>query len=180
MKKKVSIVSIVIAILIIIANYALPKTINIPIDLLLSPTPITINSSIVKVTKVIDGDTIEIETGQKIRYIGIDTPELHHPYKPVQCFATEAMEKNKELVEGKTVRLEKDISETDKYGRFLRYVFIDNPQSTSAAVFVNLYLVKEGFAVAATFPPDVAYAERFRETQRKAMEQNKGLWKTCK
>src|SRR4030042_2567140 len=76
------------------------------------------------VTRVIDGDTIEIEGGQKVRYIGIDTPEKVDPRPSVQCYGKEAAAKNKELVEGKRVRLEKDVSETDKYGRLLRYVFV--------------------------------------------------------
>src|SRR3990167_3408922 len=78
----------------------------------------------VLVTRVIDGDTIEIEGGQKVRYIGIDTPETVDPRKPVQCFGVEASNKNKELVSGKRDRLEKDVSETDKYGRLLRYIYI--------------------------------------------------------
>ena len=77
------------------------------------------------VVRVIDGDTIEVEidgTSYRVRYIGIDTPETVHPQKPVECFGKEASEKNRELVEGKRVRLEKDVSDTDKYGRLLRYV----------------------------------------------------------
>jgi micrococcal nuclease len=148
----------------------------------ISPTPTIIiatsSSQLVKVDRVIDGDTIKIETGQSVRYIGIDTPELHDPRKPVQCFAKEAYEKNKQLVEGKTVRLEKDVSETDKYGRLLRYIFL--PQiATAEALFVNKYLVTEGFAFAATFPPDVRYAELFKNEQKQAMESKKGLWQGC-
>lgn len=125
------------------------------------------------VTKVIDGDTITIEGGQVIRYIGIDTPETVHPSKPVECFGTEASNKNKELVEGKRVKLEKDVSETDKYGRLLRYVWIGD-------LFVNDYLVREGYAYAYTYPPDVKYAEQFVQAQQEARENNRGLWDTCK
>ena len=71
-----------------------------------------------------DGDTIIIEEGQKVCYIGIDTPESVHPSKPVECFGKEASNKNKELVEGKRVRLETDVSDTDRYGRLLRYVWV--------------------------------------------------------
>lgn len=131
------------------------------------------------VTHVIDGDTIEIDTGQKVRYIGIDTPEIHKPKTPIQCFGKEATAKNKELVEGKHIRMEKDISETDRYGRLLRYVYVINDSSPSASLFVNEYLVKEGYAAAATFPPDVKYADHFRQLQNQAMGQRKGLWKTC-
>lgn len=125
------------------------------------------------VTEVIDGDTIRIEGGYKVRYIGIDTPETVHPSKPVECFGIEASNKNKELVEGKRVRLEKDISETDKYGRLLRYVWIDD-------LFVNDYLIRQGYAYAYTYPPDVKYAEQFAEAQREARENNRGLWSACK
>ena len=69
-----------------------------------------------RVAHVVDGDTIKLESGEVVRYIGIDTPETVDPRKPVQCFGKEASEKNKELVEGKEVRLVKDTSETDKYG----------------------------------------------------------------
>lgn len=147
----------------------------------LAPTKIlsSISSTqLVKVKRVIDGDTIEIESGQKVRYIGIDTPELHDPRKSVQCFAKESMEKNKQLVEGKNVKLEKDVSETDKYGRLLRYVFIDQTGTTSA-LFVNEYLVREGFAYAATFPPDVKYVNLFLKAQQEARENRKGLWNKC-
>ncbi len=125
-----------------------------------------------KVARVIDGDTIELENGQRVRYIGIDTPETVDPRKPVQCFGREASSKNKELVEGETVRLEKDVSQTDKYGRLLRYVFVND-------VFVNDYLVVEGFAYASTFPPDIKYQNKFLKSERQAQLDNKGLWSSC-
>lgn len=125
-----------------------------------------------KVARVVDGDTIEIETGQKIRLIGIDTPETVKPNTPVQCFGKEASNKTKELLEGKEIEVEKDVSETDRYGRLLRYVFLDD-------IFVNQYLVGEGYAYASTFPPDVKYESLFREAQRTAQEENKGLWSSC-
>lgn len=124
------------------------------------------------VTRVIDGDTIEIEGGQKVRYIGIDTPETVDPRKPIQCFGVEASNKNKELVSGKRVRLEKDVSETDKYGRLLRYVYIGD-------TFVNLELVKQGYAYSYSYPPDVKYQNQFTDAQRQAKDQNKGLWDSC-
>ena len=125
-----------------------------------------------KVVRVIDGDTIELEGGQTVRYIGIDTPETVHPQKAVQCFGREASNKNKELVEGKEVQLEKDISETDKYGRLLRYVYVGD-------VFINELLVREGFAHASSYPPDIKYQNLFGEAQREAQGQNRGLWVGC-
>ena len=125
-----------------------------------------------KVVRVVDGDTIEIEGGQTIRYIGIDTPETVHPQKTVECFGREASNKNKELVEGKFVQLEKDFSETDKYGRLLRYVYADG-------LFVNELLVKEGFAHASSYPPDIKYQNLINSAQEEARSQNRGLWAGC-
>jgi micrococcal nuclease len=128
--------------------------------------------SLVKVTRVLDGDTVELETGQKVRYIGINTPETVDSRKTVQCFGKEASSKNKELVEGKKVRLEKDVSETDKYGRLLRYVYVGD-------IFVNDYLVREGYAYATSYPPDVKYQDQFKKASEEAQKENKGLWGSC-
>lgn len=122
-----------------------------------------------KVVRVIDGDTIEIEGGQRVRYIGIDTPETVDPRKPVQCFGKEASDKNKELVAGKEVKLEKDVSETDKYGRLLRYVYVGN-------IFANDYLVRQGYAHASSYPPDVKYQDQFTQAQTEARVNHSGLW----
>lgn len=124
------------------------------------------------VTKVIDGDTIQIEGGRTVRYIGIDAPETHDRRKGVQCFADEATAKNRGLVEGKEVRLEKDVSETDKFGRLLRYVYVGK-------TFVNDLLVRLGYATAATFPPDVMHQSKLLEAQKEARENNRGLWALC-
>lgn len=124
------------------------------------------------VTKVVDGDTVQLSTGETVRYIGIDTPETKDPRKGVQCFGKEAAVKNKELIEGKAVTLEKDVSETDRYGRLLRYVFVGD-------VFINDELVRQGFAHASAYPPDIKYQEQFIETEREARENNRGLWAAC-
>jgi len=121
------------------------------------------------VTRVVDGDTIEISSGEKVRYIGVNAPESVDPRRPIQCYGHEASAKNKELVEGKTVRLEKDISDKDKYGRLLRYVWVGD-------IMINEQLVREGFAQVSTYPPDVKYKDQFIEAQRLAKEEKKGLW----
>lgn len=138
------------------------------------PATATINFNPLKtkavVYRVIDGDTIKINEGkQTVRYIGIDTPETVHPSKPVQCFGREASAKNKELVEGKEVILEKDVSETDKYDRLLRYVWLGD-------TLINELLVKEGFAQSSTYPPDIKYQDHFIKAQNEAMENKTGLW----
>ena len=125
------------------------------------------------IKRVIDGDTVVLNTGEKVRYIGVNTPELSNRKKLIDCFAQEALTVNKQLVEGKQVRLEKDISNVDKYGRLLRYVYIEN-------IFVNDYLVKKGFAQVATYPPDVKYQKLFLASQREARRENVGLWNMCK
>ncbi len=162
--------------------YLSPKTTPQKPRAIPSPTLVlTIATDSAKVIRVIDGDTIELETKQKVRYIGIDTPELHHPTKPVQCFAQQAYEENKKLVEGKIVILEKDISNTDKYGRLLRYVYLppDQRETTHSGFFVNDYLVRQGFAFTLTYPPDVKYSDQFVRAQRDARESKRGLWKNC-
>lgn len=126
------------------------------------------------VKRAIDGDTIELQNGQKVRYIGVDTPETVNSKKPVQCFGKEAFAYNKNLVEGKKIKLVKDVSETDKYSRLLRYVYLEDGK------FVNLKLVKEGYAYAATYPPDVKFASIFVEAQTEARLAKAGLWSKCK
>ena len=144
------------------------------------PTPsASISAELVKVVRAVDGDTIKLETGQTVRYIGIDAPELHHPKKRLQCFGKEASNKNKELVEGKLVRLEKDVSETDRYWRLLRYVYLPTTASPSGE-FINDILVREGYAFALTFPPDIKYSDHFRNLENQARENNRGLWNKCK
>lgn len=125
----------------------------------------------VKVTKVVDGDTITLETGETVRYIGIDTPETVHPKKEVMCYGKEASEMNKQLVEGKIVELEKDVSNTDRYGRLLRYVWIGD-------VLLNEYLTREGYAISSSYPPDIKYQYLFTEAENLARTDQKGLWST--
>ena len=127
-----------------------------------------------KVTRVIDGDTIELSNGKKVRYIGIDTPETVDTRKPVQCFGKEASKANKDLVLKKTVILKKDVSETDKYGRLLRYVYLED------GTFVNLWLVKNGYASVYTYPPDIQHSEDFVAAQKDARNNKLGLWNACK
>jgi micrococcal nuclease len=125
------------------------------------------------VSRVIDGDTVELSNRDYVRYIGADSPETVDPRKPVQCFGVEATRRNKELVEGKSVRLEKDVSDRDKYGRLLRYVYLQD------GTFVNLELIKEGYAAASIFPPDVKYADVFNAAEKEARGLKRGLWNSC-
>ena len=137
-----------------------------------TPTDIPNNTIEAQVVRVVDGDTIIVDIrGQeyRVRYIGIDTPETVHPTKPVEPFGKEASDMNKQLVEGKIVMLERDVSETDRYDRLLRYVYVDD-------IFVNAELVRLGYAQVTTYPPDVKYQDLFLELQREARQENRGLW----
>ena len=128
-----------------------------------------VSGDLVRVIRVVDGDTIVIEGKIKVRYIGIDTPETKDPRRLIQYFGKEAAAKNKELVDGKRVRLERDVQDKDKYGRLLRYVWVGGK-------FVNLELVKQGYARAKPYPPNVKYKNLFRESEKEAKENKKGLW----
>jgi micrococcal nuclease len=115
------------------------------------------------VARVVDGDTLEMGSGEKVRLIGLDAPELGQP-----C-ALEAKLRLEELVLGKGVFLEKDVSDRDKYGRLVRYVYLDG-------VFVNLVLVEEGLAFAFPFEPDVAFEDVFWIAEQGAADGNGCLW----
>ncbi len=129
------------------------------------------------VTRVVDGDTVVVGE-DKVRLIGIDAPEIGWVDRGSsivdknECFAEEAKEKLKELVESKEVRLEKDVSEMDKYDRLLRYVYVGEEN-------INEVLVREGFAKLATYPPDMKYYVKLKEAQRVAKENKWGLWRVC-
>jgi len=100
-----------------------------------------------KVTRVIDGDTIVIGSGKKVRLIGVDTPETVHPNKPVEYFGKQASTFTKKMLTGKRIRLEFDQNKADKYGRLLGYVFLED------GTFFNAELIKQGYAYAYTKYP---------------------------
>jgi len=128
----------------------------------------------VQVVRVIDGDTIEVccMAGQpeKVRYIGVNTPETKHPMKGVEEYGAEAAEANRRLVANKAVRLEFDVAQRDRYGRLLAYVYLED------GTFVNAWLVERGYAQVMTVPPNVKYQDLFLRLQRLARSAGKGLW----
>jgi micrococcal nuclease len=124
------------------------------------------------VVRVIDGDTIELEGGERVRYLGIDTPETFHPDKPVECYGPEATARNRALVEGNMVELLSDGPDRDTYGRLLRYVFVDG-------TFVNGELVWEGYAFARSYGDPLRLYQTLVQLERSAREAQRGLWQTC-
>ena len=130
----------------------------------------TASSPVVQVARVIDGDTLLLSNGERVRLIGVDTPELHHPLKPVQYFAREASEFTREMAEGKRARLEYDWQNRDRYGRLLAYVYLED------GTFLNAEIIRQGYGFAYTKYP-FRYREEFRQYEREARENGRGLWK---
>lgn len=122
-----------------------------------------------KISHVVDGDTLKLASGEVVRLIGIDAPETVDPEKPVQCFGPEASAEMKKLAAGKSVKLEKDVSEKDQYGRLLRYVWVGD-------TFLNDFLVRQGFAKADNFPPDEKYESQLKAAQQEAKDNKRGMW----
>lgn len=132
-----------------------------------------------EVVRVVDGDTIDVSIDgkvQRLRLIGINTPETVDPRKPVECFGKEASNKAKSLLTGKKVIIESDSSqgERDKYDRLLRYVFFEDGTS------FNLLMIKEGYAYEYTYDTAYKYQAKFKEAQKEAETNKAGLWgDTC-
>jgi micrococcal nuclease len=120
------------------------------------------------VERVVDGDTFVTREGSRVRLIGVNTPEITGS---AEFYGEEAAAYTKRMLTGKTVWMFKDVSETDRYGRLLRFVFIPGD-----GIMFNERLVREGYANAATYPPDVSLADRFREAEREARTAGTGLW----
>lgn len=126
------------------------------------------------VSRVIDGDTIELFGGQRVRYLGIDTPETRRRIgdrwmKDPEPFGEEATEANRRLVEGRQVRLEYDVQPRDRYGRLLAYVYVGDEM-------INARLLEDGFAQPLTIPPNVKYTDEFRARAQQARAASRGLW----
>jgi micrococcal nuclease len=138
----------------------------------------------IKVARVVDGDTLQLENGEKVRLIGIDTPEMHESAKlhrdarrnkqdvtAIQKMGGRAYEFTRGLLEGKRVSLEFDVERRDRYERLLAYVYLKD------GTFVNAEIVKQGYAGLMTYPPNVRYADLFAKLYREARENKMGLWK---
>ena len=136
------------------------------------------------VSRVVDGDTLKLSDGERVRLIGVDTPEVHYSDKllrdakksgkdvsDIQAMGQKASDFTKSLVSGKRVRLEFDVKRRDRYGRLLAYVYLLSGE------FVNAEIVKAGYAQPMTIPPNVKYAELFQKLYQEARENKRGLWR---
>jgi micrococcal nuclease len=132
------------------------------------------------VVRVVDGDTIEVRlagspTTERVRLIGIDTPESVDPRTPVECYGPESTERARALLpEGTVVRLERDVEGRDRYDRLLAYV-----HRAEDDLFVNLALVAEGFAEPLPYPPNTAHAADLAAAANTARAGGLGLWGAC-
>lgn len=140
----------------------------------LTPSPILPEKEIRDCVRVIDGDTVELDQGEKVRLIGVDTPETVHPNKPVEQFGKEASTFTRRLVQGQKVIVAYDQTNTpakhkDKYGRTLAYVYLLN------GTLVNLEIIQQGYGFAYIRYP-FALMSQFRKAEQKAREQGRGLW----
>lgn len=134
------------------------------------------STDLYQVSRVIDGDTIEVTKDgvkEKVRLIGINTPETVDPRKKVECFGKEASAHATELLLGKQVKIVTDDTQTkyDKYGRLLAYVYTDD------GLFVNKHMIADGYAYEYTHDVPYIFQKEFKEAQITAQAQQKGLWK---
>jgi micrococcal nuclease len=144
-------------------------------DITPQPSTDSINNTSYKINKVIDGDTIEVLIGdkiEKVRLIGINTPETVDPRRPVQCFGKESSDKAKEILNGKKVKLESDPTQSDRdeFGRLLRYVYLED------GTFVNKIMIQAGYAFEYTYQTPYKYRDEFLKSQIQASDQKLGLW----
>ena len=129
---------------------------------------------VAQVLQVIDGDTIKVRISgmeETVRYIGIDTPEPYRDGEPA-CYSKEASDRNSDMVAGREVRLVPDEENRDRFGRLLRYVYVDD-------VFVNQQLLREGYATTLTISPNTQFESQFRNAESSARSVGEGLWSVC-
>jgi len=145
----------------------------VPLLLVLAASSTSAGSIEGTVVRVVDGDTIFVRLGdriERIRYIGVNSPEIHHPIKGEEPGGRAAAEVNCRLVQGHHLRLELDVRTRDRYGRLLAYVWAGD-------TMVNAELLRLGYAQVMTVPPNVRYQDLFMRLQREARDANRGLWR---
>lgn len=160
------------AALVVLANFLLEDS-PAPSD---QPSAAPATEREATVLRVVDGDTILVRgangRSERVRYIGVDTPESVKPDSPVECFGKEASDRNKQLVEGRKVRLVPDREAEDRFGRSLAFVYVGD-------TFVNARLISDGYARTIEIEPNTSKAEYFADLERVAIRTRKGLWRDC-
>jgi micrococcal nuclease len=152
-----------------------PTTTAAPTTTTADPAPAIPDGRRATIVRVVDGDTLVVDGDERVRLIGINTPETKDPRRPVECFGREASAAAEALLPpGTEVVLEADVEATDRYGRTLAYV-----RRLPDGLFVNLDLVARGFAEVATYPPNVRYVDDLVAAQRLARAESRGLWSAC-
>lgn len=149
-------------------RFTLPKNKN---------TPSLVETA--RVNKVIDGDTIVLDSGRTVRYLYIDTPETVKPNTPIECFGEASKKLNTTLVEGKKVKLYTDTTNKDSYGRDLRIVYLENVNSDSIENSINAQLVIRGYARTKVFSDNKTYKTEFEEFEKTAKKTRVGMWREC-
>lgn len=141
------------------------------------------NDGLATVTHVVDGDTIDVEIGgrdERVRLIGIDTPETKKPNTPIECWGPEASAFTASLLpEGIEIRIERDIVGRDDYGRLLGYVHLSDASDTAPDTFVNLEIIEQGFARPLTIEPNSTFARDFAAAAGRAERADLGMWGAC-
>jgi micrococcal nuclease len=162
-------------------NGALRILVAVALSLLVSCSSgaTTKNEVLITVLKVIDGDTVDIDikgNTERVRLIGVNTPETKHPTKPIECFGPEASAYLTQLLpKGTHVRIERDIEARDRYGRMLLYLYRESDN-----LFINLDLVSHGYGTPMSIEPNTFHRNDFVHAAALAETTNEGLWKACR
>jgi micrococcal nuclease len=133
-----------------------------------------------QVRRIVDGDTVELSNGQKIRMLNIDTPETVKANTPIKCYGKEATDFTKKLLQDKMVQLTVDREANDQYGRGLRFIFLDGVDTSNIENSVNAEMVKSGFAKMVVYKPNNTFAKEFQSYENEAKSKNLGVWGNCK
>lgn len=133
----------------------------------------------VKVKSVVDGDTIHLTDGRTLRYLNMDTPETKKINTPVRCYGPEASKYNKDQVDGKEIWILPDKEDTDRYGRYLRFIFLYEADTTKIENSLNAQMVKLGYAKTSIYKPNNTYEKDFWKFQKLATDQKLGVWGAC-
>lgn len=142
-----------------------------------APSDLSLEKVVVSI--VIDGDTVKLEDGRTIRYLNVDTPETKKASTPVMCFGPEASEFNRRMVENKTIWIKGDKQDQDRYGRYLRFIFLSEEAAGNIDNSLNALIVKEGYGRTSIYKPNNTFEKKFYDYQKQAQEKKSGIWGAC-